>query len=189
MFATLLAAALLAPTGPALSCAVMLDHAAKVDGPSTEYAGLRVSYCCPGCKGKFEAKPAEHLKKAAEAKKVIATSLFDPVTGRRLEKDGIEGTFDYQGVRWQFSSTDSLDAFKKEPKTYAKLPEKEALFCPVMKSEIASPSEAVAYEDYEGVRYYICCGGCVGKFAGDPAKFAPNAASYVKPTGAHQEPS
>jgi len=52
--------------------------------------------------------------------------------------------------------------------------------CPVMNSTIDSPDKAVSYEDYKGVRYYICCDGCPEKFRADPEKYAEKAVSKAK---------
>lgn len=46
------------------------------------------------------------------------------------------------------------------------------LLCPVMNSVIASKEDAISYQDYEGKRYYFCCGGCPEKFKAEPAKYA-----------------
>lgn len=46
------------------------------------------------------------------------------------------------------------------------------LLCPVMGSVIASEADAVGFQDYEGKRYYICCGTCMPKFKANPAQYA-----------------
>jgi YHS domain-containing protein len=46
------------------------------------------------------------------------------------------------------------------------------VLCPVMGSVVASPEAAVGFQDYEGKRYYFCCGGCPESFKKDPAKYA-----------------
>ncbi len=51
--------------------------------------------------------------------------------------------------------------------------------CPVMVGSPVSKKTAEAvglYRDYEGVRYYFCCGGCGPAFDSDPAKYAANMA-------------
>lgn len=50
--------------------------------------------------------------------------------------------------------------------------EKGELFCPVMKTVVASKEKAVGYQDYEGKRYYFCCGMCPDKFKENPALYA-----------------
>jgi YHS domain-containing protein len=46
------------------------------------------------------------------------------------------------------------------------------LECPVMGNEIASEDAAVGHSDYEGTRYYFCCGGCPDAFDKNPEKYA-----------------
>lgn len=43
--------------------------------------------------------------------------------------------------------------------------------CPVMGAPMAS-TEGLEFQDYEGKRYYFCCGDCPEKFKADPAKYA-----------------
>lgn len=46
------------------------------------------------------------------------------------------------------------------------------LLCPVMNTTVKSEADAVGFEDFEGTRYYFCCGACPDKFKADPAKYA-----------------
>ncbi len=57
------------------------------------------------------------------------------------------------------AGTDSLKSM-----TPAHVPQKT---CPVMGGEI----DKSVYADYEGKRVYFCCGGCIGTFKKDPAKY------------------
>jgi YHS domain-containing protein len=41
-----------------------------------------------------------------------------------------------------------------------------------MNKAVASPDTADSYEDYEGTRYYFCCGMCPAKFKESPATYA-----------------
>lgn len=45
----------------------------------------------------------------------------------------------------------------------------DALMCPVMGAGEAA--ETGEYSDYNGVRYWYCCGGCKQKFEKEPAKY------------------
>jgi Cu+-exporting ATPase len=47
-----------------------------------------------------------------------------------------------------------------------------AVVCPVMNTAIKAPGDAVGHQDYEGKRYYFCCGGCPQAFKAEPAKYA-----------------
>lgn len=51
--------------------------------------------------------------------------------------------------------------------------EKGELFCPVMKSVVASKEEAAGFADHKGKRYYFCCAMCPDKFKADPAAYVP----------------
>lgn len=49
----------------------------------------------------------------------------------------------------------------------------EPLVCPIMGGEVAHETMKTAeYSDYNGVRYWYCCGGCKAKFEKEPAKYA-----------------
>lgn len=50
--------------------------------------------------------------------------------------------------------------------------DKGEIVCPVMGTIINDKSKAVGTYDYEGKRYYFCCGGCPEMFEADPAKYA-----------------
>ncbi len=45
------------------------------------------------------------------------------------------------------------------------------LVCPVMGSVIKTEEDAVGHQDYEGKRYYFCCGDCPEQFKANPEKF------------------
>ncbi|KXK14691.1 MAG: YHS domain-containing protein [Fimbriimonadaceae bacterium] len=50
--------------------------------------------------------------------------------------------------------------------------DKGEIVCPVMGTIIKDKSKAVGTYDYEGKRYYFCCGGCPELFEADPAKYS-----------------
>jgi YHS domain-containing protein len=97
----------------------------------------------------------------------------------RLDEKKIAGSTDYKGVRYRFASEANMEKFKAEPKVFSKNPEKEVLFCVVMDHEISNYAEASAYVDYEGVRYYMCCGDCATAFKLKPAEYAKKFAAKV----------
>ncbi|HZH97724.1 MAG TPA: YHS domain-containing protein [Fimbriimonadaceae bacterium] len=185
MFATLIAtiALGLAPAQDAkpqpLACAVM---GSPVSAKSTalDYAGVRYSFCCPGCDKAFEKDPQAAIKSPDVKGKVIGVSLFDPVSGLRIKPKKDTLWSDYEGVRYHFASDENKKAFDADAKTFAKAPEKEALYCAVMDHAVASYEAAGGYVDHEGVRYYICCAACMGKMKGDAGKYAAGAAKAVK---------
>jgi YHS domain-containing protein len=49
--------------------------------------------------------------------------------------------------------------------------EKGEALCPVMGDSITDTKDA-EFVDFEGKRYYFCCGDCPEKFRADPAKYA-----------------
>lgn len=53
--------------------------------------------------------------------------------------------------------------------------EKGELVCPVSGDIIASEDKAVGHQDYEGKRYFFCCGSCEAPFKKEPAKYADGA--------------
>jgi Cu+-exporting ATPase len=48
--------------------------------------------------------------------------------------------------------------------------DKGEIVCPVM-GAVTTEKDAVGYQDYEGVRYYFCCGDCPKAFKKDPARW------------------
>ena len=50
--------------------------------------------------------------------------------------------------------------------------EKGELACPVMGTVIASADKAAGSAEYEGKKYYFCCGACPGVFDKDKEKYA-----------------
>lgn len=162
-----------------ISCPVM-GNAVAINGPATEFNGVRYQFCCPVCQGAFEKDPAKAINADRNKGKTLGTSLFDPISGGRITKKDSKAWEDYKGVRYFFASEDEKTQFDGDRDKFTTAPAKEAMFCPVEKSDIASPAEALAIKDYNGVRYYLCCGGCPAEFAKEPAKYAPNAASHVK---------
>ncbi|MBI5705741.1 MAG: YHS domain-containing protein [Armatimonadetes bacterium] len=50
--------------------------------------------------------------------------------------------------------------------------DKGEIICPVTGDVIPSVDKASGYQDFQGKRYYFCCGMCPPKFKADPEKFA-----------------
>lgn len=165
---------------PPLTCPIM-GNAVPESAPTVEYRGLEVAFCCAGCDESFLKDPEKHLAAMPEGK-VAAVSLFDVVTTQRIDSAKAEHWETYNGIAYPFQSGESHEQFKTMPEVYASAPKRESLVCPVMKSEIASHSKAVAYAEYEEVRYYFCCNGCPETFAADPGKYVKNA--VVRPVSA-----
>lgn len=177
---TLVVASWLAPAS--LVCPISGEKLGE-DAKTIDYAGLRVGVCCASCEGTFAKDPAGSLQSAQKKGWIVAESLFDPTTGMRALKS--RGTSDYKGVRWNFASLENKAKFDKAPAKFTVSPKQDALFCPVASEAINGYATACGYQDYEGVRYYICCQGCWDPFKKDPAKYAPNAKAAVAVPAIH----
>lgn len=181
---TALVLALALSQGPALSCPVMGNAISGKPAEVIEFGGVQYGTCCKGCGATFLKDPAKALKGERVKGKTVGTGLFDPVSGIRIDLAKAAAWADHEGVRYPFSSTANRDAFQKEPKKYAVTPKQEALFCPVMSVPVASMAKAHAFADHEGVRYYLCCGGCDSKFKANPSAFVANAKGKTAPVKA-----
>lgn len=159
-------------------CAIM-GSPVPADAKFHDYNGARFSFCCAGCDTKFAKDPIAALKNAETKKWVIGTSLFNPVSGMRLDTKAVKATSDYKGIRYVFATTAEKATFDKAPAKYAAMPTKDSLTCPVSKEKIGGYAGAFKFVDYKGTRYYICCGGCAPKFEANPAKFVGGIASTV----------
>lgn len=169
MITSLIATLAIGAMAPAdLSCPVM-GSAVPANAKGVDYGGVRYLMCCAGCDGTFAKNPTKYTK-AAEGK-TIGYSLFDPVSGIRVDSKKAKGTMDFGGVRYYFASEDDLAAFKADSKKYTKAPEKEVLYCAVMGHAIEDYATAGAYVDIKGIRYYTCCGDCQAEMKKAPDGF------------------
>lgn len=144
----------------------------EAPGPVIEFNGTKFTFCCAGCDDTFATNPANVVEKNIKSKLTIGEFLFDPITGLKITKEKSKASSDYQGIRYYFASVENKTAFDKDSKKYAEVPKKESLVCAVMGNKISSYSKANDYVDYEGVRYYMCCGGCGPAMKKNPARFA-----------------
>lgn len=144
----------------------------EAPGPVMEFAGTKFTFCCAGCDDTFAKNPKNVVESNKKSGLTIGEFLFDPVTQKKITKEKSKANSDFGGIRYYFESEENKTAFEKSPKTYTAVPEKESLVCAVMGSKVASYSKASDYFDYEGVRYFFCCGGCGPAMKKDPAKYA-----------------
>jgi YHS domain-containing protein len=188
-FTAILALALTAPAvhGDPLVCPVMGAAEANHEGPFRDYNGSRYWFCCEGCDAKFEKEPMKYTDLRAKGK-AAGAFMFDPITGDRLTHDkAIEAFSDYKGVRFLFQNEANKAEFDKNPAKFGTMPKKEALYCPVGKEVVPSYAAASGFVDHDGVRYYMCCGGCETKFKAEPGKYLADAKKYVKTPGISTE--
>ena len=172
-------AAIAQDTDDPLLCPVNLEPVVA-GGSVVETMGIRFEFCCPGCDLKLTEDPEGYLQKANEAGATVGVFVFDPVSQKRIDPENAQASADHNGVRYLFETTENLDEFSAFPELYAQIPPQESLFCPVMKSESETYSQASGYADHENVRYYFCCAGCDTKFAEDPAKFASHVKAHLR---------
>lgn len=170
MFTTIIALAAAFGQGPALKCPVM-GSPVTAGSSVVEYNGARYSFCCSGCDASFAKKPADFIATQKKAGNTVGLSLFDPVSRKRLDLKKSKATSDFGAIRYPFESESNKQTFLKSPSKFAATPAKEALYCPVGKEAVPSYSAASDYVDHKGVRWYMCCNGCGGPFAKDPAKY------------------
>jgi YHS domain-containing protein len=160
-----------------------MGHSPAEGGGFTEWNGLHVAYCCAGCATTFEAEPAKFLKEAKEEGTIIAQSIYDPVSRTAVNRKESEFFADFEGVRYFFLTEENMNQFQEEPKSYAKVPKQEVLYCSVMDHGLASYRKAKAYADYDEVRYYFCCPNCQAAFLEDPEQYAEGVEDKVQKPG------
>ena len=155
---------------PELKCPVM-GSAVAPSSPVVEYNGARYQFCCAGCDSNFAKSPDDFLKSQRLVKNTVGVFLFDPVSRLRLDLAKAKTTTDFESIRYPFQSEENKATFLANPKKFATVPAKEALYCPVGKEAVPSYSKASDYVDYDGVRWYMCCAGCGGPFEKEPKKY------------------
>lgn len=187
MFTTALIAALtMSPAGTSplsggqFHC-VYTGQAYSTPTETIDYNGVRYGTCCGGCGSAFEQAPVHTLQHDAKKGWLVGVSLFDFVSGNRIQAKDAKFHEDYKGVRYLFSSQADLSKFQADPAKYSKSPAKEVLFCPVNQDAVASISAASGFFDYKGARYYTCCRDCLAPLKADPTKYiTPNIEAKAK---------
>jgi YHS domain-containing protein len=165
----------------------MMGSEIHADSPAVDYNGVRYQFCCAGCDSKFMANPTEALKAEMLKDKMVGVGLFDPVSGKRITEKKAKGSSDFAGVRFYFESEANKATFDAEPKKYGTAPKNEVMVCPVMGKKVTYAT-ADSYVDYNGVRYYACCGGCSPMLKQDASKFASGVAKSVQAPKAVKAP-
>ena len=153
---------------------------------SYNYKGARFDMCCGMCPGPFSKNPDKFLDPDKVKDRTLGVYYFDPVSGMGVKPNALRAKTDsvgpsvYQGIAYYFENADDQKAFDADPKKYTKVPEKEAIYCPVMKQEVKDLSMSGGYTDVKGVRWYICCSQCADMLAKDPDKYLDaDAMKYV----------
>jgi YHS domain-containing protein len=179
MLITTLATLIIGQAAP-LACPVMGSPIKGKGSGAYDYNGARYTMCCGGCDGAFKAEPGKFLKQATEKKLVVGTFQYDPTTGVQILAKDAKGSSDFGGLRYYFASADGKKAFDAEPKKYTVQPKKEVLWCAVMNHDLPDYKSAGAYVDSGETRYYVCCGGCLGKMKENTAEYVAKFASKAQ---------
>jgi len=162
-----------------MHCVVLGDAYVKA-AETIDYKGVRYGTCCGGCGGDFIAKPDAILAEDAKKNFLVGMSLFDPVSGVRIEAKADAANSIYKGVKYYFSTTDEKAKFDATPAQFTAAPMKEVLHCPVQNDAIANYAAAGGYVDVAGVRYYVCCASCLSMLNKDPGQYTGKVASMVQ---------
>lgn len=148
-------------------------------GGRYDYAGIRIGFCCVGCRNSFESDPEGVVEAGRKSGKVFGEFQFDPVSRLRWDpKKPPTLTADHQGIRYRFLSSEARAAFLQAKEKLAKTPVKEALYC----IEKSAPAKAPwkAFADQADTRYFLDCDTCVKAFATSPAGFVESAAKWKR---------
>lgn len=185
-----LASALLSVSASEPVCPVMPSHALPAKPIFMEWNGGSFGLCCGGCEAPFTKEPMKFIKTATEKNQIVGTFLFDPISKKRLEAKNAKASFDFGGVRYNFENEANMTAFKAmAADKMVKWPEKQSMTCPVSGEAIPSQSKAAGYMDFEGVRYYACCEGCMPTMLENPAKVVAKIKDTVKPVSVTKAPT
>lgn len=159
----------LAPQDGGLSCPV-LGAPANPTNQGIDYNGVRYKFCCGGCDAAFMKDPAAVLKDEKIKGKTVGVALFDPISGKRIDEKKFKASSDFNGTRFLFESAENKAIFDLDPKKHGAMPKYESLICPI-KQKVVTYATADGFVDYDGVRYYTCCGSCTPMARADGAKF------------------
>jgi Cu+-exporting ATPase len=148
---------------------------------SFEYKGKTYSFCCAGCRAKFEADPEKYLVKQTAAEQ--QTEAIDPVCGMKVRPDKAAGSYEHKGKTYYFCCNGCRTKFAAEPEKFlakqaAPAAQQTEAIDPVCGMKV-KPEKAAASCEYKGKAYYFCCPGCRTKFEADPEKFLNKSAGAL----------
>lgn len=135
----------------------------KPDGRTwSEWSGVRVGHCCPGCTKKFASDPEKYLAASGGAWKaaVAAVKKVDEASPSERAKALAELKKKWTVVR--------EPAAPAPPSTLVDLGNAS---CPVMGGE----PDGKTWSEWNGLRVGHCCPGCSKKFAAKPEEFLEGA--------------
>ena len=89
------------------------------DSQFSVYEGKKVYFCCPGCKGKFDADPAKYMKAAAAAPAAAAGEVTCVISGEKFVATAESPKSEYTGKTYAFCCPGCKKKFDAEPEKYA----------------------------------------------------------------------
>ncbi len=165
---------------PPLYCPATLEKITGKPFITVEYGGILFGTCCVGCGNPLLRDPKPLLAEAIKEKFTVGSFIYDPVSGLRIDEKKAPEYADYASIRYFFSSKDEKKAFLAHPEGYVAAIQSEAYFCPVTKHP-TTWSDAAAFADFNGVRYFLANADSLAQFKADPAKFVASVTAQVKP--------
>ena len=188
MLTTLVATLMLVPQFAAPVCAVS-GAALPPEAPTVDALGARFRFCCTDCAGKFKADPKAAIDAASKAERVAGTSLYDPVSGKRLSANLVRGGYAvHHAIRYAFENPRNRNAFQTEPAKYTERMV-EVMYCPVMDVPLVNLYGTSGFVDVDGMRVYLCCDMCLGKMRRSPSTYAAGAKVHLGPAKAFDVPA
>jgi hypothetical protein len=127
----------------------------EVDGKTwSEWNGLRIGHCCPGCIKKLAADPAAYLDKAGIEWKPTAEAVKKVNDAKGEER-----------VKALAELKKSFKVVREEAPAPGLLVDLGNAKCAVMGEDV----DGETYTEWNGLRVAFCCPGCIEAFAEDPA--------------------
>ncbi len=130
----------------------------KPDGKTwSEWNGLRIGHCCPGCIATFKADP----EKALTAKGIEWKPAAEAVAkANQAEGEARTKALEALGKKWKVVR----DGTASPPPGL--LVDLGNTRCPIM----GGKPDGKTWSEWNGLRVGHCCPGCIAKFKADPAK-------------------
>ncbi len=108
-----------------VTCAVSGESfTPKADSPKSEYKGKTYTFCCPGCKTKFDANPDQFADKAAAAAPANPATVECPVSGEKFAPTATSPKSEYKGKTYTFCCAGCKTKFDADPEKILAAPGK-----------------------------------------------------------------
>lgn len=131
----------------------------KPDGKTwSEWNGVRVGHCCPGCTKKFAADPEKYLAATGVDWKAAADAVKKVNEANAPDRDKA-----LADLKQKWTVVREL----APPAPQGTLIDLGNAACPIMGGE----PDGKTWSEWNGLRIGHCCPGCTRKFAADPEKY------------------